>query len=159
VETHCVHDHEHDGQNERYRESDDDARAPAEREEADEQDDCQRFDERVHKLTDCVLNDSRLIGDLLKIESPRYGSHEIGGGATYGRPQLKKICGPRPYDAHAACGLLFLPDHEIRWIGETVGHSPKLAEPKDATISFDRRLRDSLGAIECPGHAQRHALC
>src|SRR5262249_57194856 len=111
VETHCVHDHEHDGQNERYRESDDDARAPAEREEADEQDDCQRFDERVHKLTDCVLNDSRLIGDLLKIESPRYGSHEIGGGATYGPPELKNIGAPRHYHAPAHFGPLFLPAH------------------------------------------------
>src|SRR5262249_56844471 len=136
VETHCVHDHEHDGQNERYRESDDDARAPAEREEADEQDDCQRFDERVHKLTDCVLNDSRLIGDLLKIESPRYGSHEIGGGATYGRPELKNICALRHDDADADCGLLFLPDHEIRWIGETLCHNRQVRRPEDPAISL-----------------------
>src|SRR5262249_5177976 len=149
VETHCVHDHEHDGQNERYRESDDDARAPAEREEADEQDDCQRFDERVHKLTDCVLNDSRLIGDLLKIESPRYGSHEIGSGATYGRPELKNIGALRHDDADTDtdCGLLFLPDDKIRWIGETVRHGRNVAEAEDATIGFDRRLRDGLGAI------------
>ena len=158
VEAHRVHDDEHDGEHERHRQRDDDAGAPAEREEADEQHDRQRFDEGVDKLTDRVLDNNRLIGDLLEIEAPRYRGHEIGGGVADSRPELENIGALRHHDADANCGLVFLPDHEIGRIGEAVRHGCDVAQPENATIGFNRRLGDGLGAVESAGYAQRHAL-
>ena len=132
--------------------------APAERQEAYEQHDRQRFDEGMDEFVDRVVDDDRLICDLLEIETLRNRGLEIGGRTRYCRTELKDIGALRHDDADADCCFAFLPDQKVRRVGVTVRHRGDVADAEHAAIGFHRRLGNRLGTVQRPGHAQRHAL-
>src|SRR5262249_56985625 len=114
--------------------------AQAERQEAYEQDDRQRFDEGMDELVDRVVDDDRLIGDLLEIEALWNRGLEIGGRARYRRTELKDIGALRHDDADADRCFASLPDEKIRRVGIAVRPGGDVAGPEDAAARFPRRL-------------------
>ena len=158
IETHGIHDDENDREHQRHRQRHHDAGAPAEREEAYEQHDRKRFHERVDELVHRVIDDLRLIGDLLEIEALRHRGHEVGGCACDIRTEFKDIGALGHHNADANGLLAFLADLEVRRIGKTMGHGGDVTDPEYAAVGFHRRLGDSFDAVERAGDAQRHAL-
>ena len=126
--------------------------------ETDEQHNRQRFDEGMHELSDCVLDDSRLIGDLLEIESAWYCRHEVCGGAASGRSHFKNIGALRHHDADADGRLVLLPHHKIRRIGKAVCHRCDIASRKTRRWlqrASPRRLAPSRAPSRAAAHASR----
>ena len=105
-----------------------------------------------------MIDHDRLICDLLEIETLRNRGLEIGGRARYRRTELKDIGALRHDDADADRCFASLPDQKIRRVGITVRHRGDVADAEHAAIRFHRRLGNRLGAVQRPGHAQRHAL-
>ena len=112
----------------------------------------------MDELVDSVVDDDRLIGDLLEIEALWNRGLEIGGRARYRRTELKDIGALRHDDADADRCFAFLPDQKIRRVGITVRHRGDVADAEHAAIGFHRRLGNCFGAVQRPGYAQRHAL-
>ena len=101
IEPDRVHDDEDDGKDQRHRQRDDEAGAPTQREKADEQNDRQRFDEGSNKLVDRMIDDGRLIGDLLEIETLRDRFDEFVCRGGDGRTQVQDVGAFRHDDADA----------------------------------------------------------
>src|SRR4029077_12213419 len=112
----------------------DNACAPTERQEAYEQHDRQRFDEGMDEFVDRVVDDDRLICDLLEIETLRNRGLEIGGRARYRRTELKDIGALRHDDADADRCFAPLPDQKIRRVWITVRHRGDVADAEHAAI-------------------------
>ena len=158
VDRHRVHDDEDDREHQRHRHRDHDARAPAERDERDEQHDRERLDEGMHELADGAFDHLRLVGDLLDLDALRHRLHEIVGRLLDVLAEFENIGALGGDDADADRRLAFLAGDEGRRIDEAVGHGGDIAEPEYAAVAFDRGLRHRLGAVERAGDAQRHAL-
>ena len=71
IEPGHIHDHEHDRQHERHGRRDDEAGAPSKRDEADDEHDGERLDERAQELAHRLLDDARLIRDLVDLDAGR----------------------------------------------------------------------------------------
>src|SRR5262249_35876233 len=112
----------------------------------------------MDKLSHRMLDDLRLIGDLLKIKSLRYSCHKFGGGAADSRTKLQDIGAFCHHHTNSNGGLALLPDLKIRRIDKTMGNGRDVAQTEHAAISFNWRLGDGLGPIKSAGDAQWHAL-
>ena len=134
------------------------AGAPAERQKAYEQHDRQRFDEGMDELVDSMVDDDRLIGDLLEIEALWNRGLEIGGRARYRRTELKDIGALRHDDADADRCFAFLPDQKIRR-GRDNRASPWRCRRRGTSGHWlPPASRNCFGAVQRSGYAQRHAL-
>ena len=71
IEPGHVHDDKHDREHERHGRRDDEAGAPSKRYEADDEHDGQRLDERAQELADQLLDDARLVRDLVDFDAGR----------------------------------------------------------------------------------------
>ena len=71
VQARDVHDEKDDREHERNRGRNYEARAPSERQEAHDEHDSQRLDERVQELADQFLDDARLVRDLVDVDADR----------------------------------------------------------------------------------------
>ena len=158
IKSHGVHDDEYDGKDQRDRERNHDAGAPAERQETDEQHDGQRFGKRMDEFPDRVLDYHRLIGDLFEIETLRHSRHELRRGARNVGSELQNIGALGHDDAEADCGLPLLAHHESRRIDIAMRHCGDIAQAEHAAIGLDRRFCDRLDTVESAGHPERHTL-
>ena len=61
----------HDREHERHRRRDDEAGAPSKRDEADDEHDGERLDERAQELAHRLLDDARLVRDLVDLDAGR----------------------------------------------------------------------------------------
>src|SRR4029077_16114693 len=122
------------------------------------QHDRQRFDERMDKLVDRMIDDDRLICDLLEIEPLGNRGHEFRGRAADRWTDFQDI-GPLCHDDADADGrFAFLPDQKVWRICKTVRDGGDVAHSEHAAVGLHRRLGDSLRAVESAGHPSRHAL-
>ena len=158
VEADRVHDDEHDSKDKRHRQRDDKAGAPAERKEADEENDRQRFDERTNEFPDRVVHHCGLIGDLLEIEPLGDRAREVCSRGGNGRTEFQDVGALCHHDADADGRLASLPDHKVGRIDEAVRHGCDVAHAEHAAIGFHGCLGNRLGAVERAGHAQRYTL-
>ena len=71
IEPGHVHDDEHDREHERHRRRHHEAWAPSKRDEADDEHDGKRLDERAQELAHRLLDDARLIRDLVDLDAGR----------------------------------------------------------------------------------------
>ena len=71
VEPGAVHDEKHDGEDQRHRQRNDDAGAPAERQEAHDQDDSERLAEALDEFRYRFVDDVGLISDLGHLDADR----------------------------------------------------------------------------------------
>ena len=71
VDAEALHRHEHRGEYQRDRDGHDGARAQAEGDQADREDDCDRLPQGLHKVVHRVLNRDRLVGDWRRFDPNR----------------------------------------------------------------------------------------
>src|SRR5215204_3972465 len=140
VDPEHAHDRKGDGEHERNRERHDDARAPAQEDEADCEDNAQRLHKGALELVDSVLDHCRLISHLVDVRSLWHRTHELRRGRSYVLAESDDIGAFRHDYADAECGLAALPDHVIGRILKAAGDGGDVTEAEGAAVRFYRRF-------------------
>ena len=153
-----VHDREHDRQDQRDRQRDHDAGAPAERQEAHQENDPQRLDECFDELGNGMLDDLRLVGDLRDLDPHRkLGDDCIHRGFEV-LPQRNDVAAVLHGDAQAEGGLAALADDEARRVLVATLDSGDVAEAENPSLDLHGDRRYGIDAGERTGDAQVDAV-
>ena len=158
VEMDDAHDDEGDGEHQRNRQRHHDAGAPAERQEADQEHDAERLGEGFGELADGVVDDMRLVGDLLEVDALRQRGFDLRHRGFDVLAELDDVGALGHDDADAERRLAALMHQVGRRILEAARHRRDVAEAEARAAGFDRRVGDRLDAVDGAGDAQRHAL-
>ena len=158
VEPSRVHHEQHDRQHQRHGQRNDDAGAPAEREEAHDQHDHQRLGKGLDEFRHRLVDDVRLIGDLSNLDSDRKlvgnGIHrllQVGaeadniGAILHGNAQPKRR-------------LAVLAHDETGRVLVAVFDRCNVAEPEDLSVRLHRHGGDRCDSGEGAGHPQIDAV-
>ena len=157
VDAELVHDGEGGGQHQRNGDGDDQAGTPADRQERDDKHDQQRFAERLHELVDGILDDLRLVGNL--VDRNAIGQRFLE--ALVGRLDILADIGDvealghddAELDAFVAVEAVFA----LIGIFETGGHGGDVAEPRHLAAGAQAQFPDvgSLGDVAFDRDAHR----
>ena len=151
-------DDEGDGEHQRNRQRHHDAGAPAERNEADQQHDAQGLGEGFGEFADGMIDDVRLVGDLLEVDALRQRRFDLLHRGFDILAELDDVGALGHDDADAERRLAALTHEIARRILEAARYRRDVAEAEARAAEFDRRVGDGLGAVDGAGDAQRHAL-
>ncbi len=160
VEIHAVrkHDDEYDCQNERNGQRHHNAGTKAEREKTDDENDRQRLSERNEEFANRILNDARLIGDLLYLNAKRDIRPDVSDGRLKVLPEFQDICIFGHGDRHAHGRLAAMRDQKGRGILITSPYVGNVAQPKSLAVGFDRYGANSIFTCEGAADADFDAI-
>ncbi len=132
--------------------------AQAEREEAHQQDDHQRFDQHLDELAYACLDRSGLVGNLAQLHAGRQVARQAFELAFQGLAQYQDVAaifhrhrqpnGILAHEAHARCGRVV----------ETTVYVSHITDAEGAVTDTDGELSDLVNAGETPTYPQLQAL-
>ena len=153
IEPGHVHDDEHDREHERNRRRDDEAGAPSKGYEADDEHDRQRLDERAQELAHRLLDDARLVCDLVDLDAGRNLSFGIRNRILEPLAELQNV-GAFGHGDDDTDGFAAVMAHDAaRRVLVAALDGGDIAEPEGHAARLDGNLRDGRLALERTGDA------
>ena len=152
------HGDEDDREHQRHGGRDDEARAPAERDEAHAEHDRQRFEKRTREFEHRRVDHFGLIGDARIDDPARQVGLELGERRVERLAERENIAALLHDDADFERGLALGADEIGGRVLVAVRHVGDVAEAERLAVGEDRRFRHRRDALERAGDAQRHAL-
>ena len=116
VPAHDEHDGGHQGQHQRHRRRNHDARSPAQRQEAHRQHDGQGFQEGPLELPHRLIDDPGLVGHLVNHHAQRQGGLERCHALVQRRPQLQDVAAALEAQAEHQHRLAVVAHGELGWV-------------------------------------------
>ena len=158
VDSRGIHDQQDDRQDQRYRQRHHDAGAPAERQEAHDQHDDQRFGKGLDEFRDRLLDDVRLVGDLRDFDPDRKLRDDGLHRALEVLSERDDVGAVLHGNAETECGFAALADKKARRVFIAALDRSDVAEPKAAPFSLNRHRSNGGDSGERAGHAQIDAV-
>ena len=158
IEPGHVHDDEDDREHERHRRRHHEAGAPSERDEADDEHDGERLDERAQELADRLLDDARLVRDLVDLDAGRNLRFGIRNRILELLAELQNV-GALGHGDDDADGFAAVVAHDAaRRVLVAALDGGDVAEPERRAAGLDRHFRDGRLALERAGDAHVDAV-
>ncbi|MEY9459590.1 hypothetical protein ABH973_000003 [Bradyrhizobium ottawaense] len=152
------HDREHDRKRERDRQRDDQARTNAEADEAHDQNDGDRLQQRGHELADRLAHDDGLVGHQARLDPDR----QISGDPHHLRldvpAQREDVAAIAHGNGKPNRRTAIDPEQWLGWIGVTPPHHRKVAQAQHATAGGEVDIGNVLLGQEAARHPQRYPL-
>ena len=154
-----LHGDESDGKNQRNRNRDDDARAPAEREEAHGQHDDDGFDQGLDELADGLFNDLRLVGHQVRFDAGRQIGRRLGEALLEMLAECQDVAVLPHRDGEADGGAAVVSEYRLLWVSVAPLHLGDVAQPKESAIEAEIDGLQALFGRELTRDTNRDLLC